>query len=79
MSTGYKIVEQDEIHFLTFQIVKWIDLFSRQVYRDIVIDRFPFYQKKTKYGHMTIMQKLCRTVLCFRNLCCTFGTGEFAI
>jgi|GEM_PF-4243978 hypothetical protein len=24
MSTGYKIVEQNEIHFPTFQIVKWI-------------------------------------------------------
>ena len=45
MSTGYKIVELDEIHFLTFQIVKWIDLFSRQVYRDIVIDSFQFCQK----------------------------------
>ena len=67
MSTGYKIVEQNEIHFLTFQIVRWIDLFSRQVYRDIVIDSFQFCQKNTKYGHMKIMRKLCRTVLCFRD------------
>jgi len=38
MSTGYQISEQDELHFVTFQIVKWIDVFTRKVYRDIVID-----------------------------------------
>ncbi len=35
MSTGYKIVEQDALHYVTFQVVKWIDVFTRKVYRDI--------------------------------------------
>ena len=38
MSTAYQISEQDALHFVTFQIVRWIDIFTRQVYRDIVID-----------------------------------------
>ncbi len=45
MSTGYQISEQDELHYLTFQIVKWVDIFTRQIYRDIIIDSFRFCQK----------------------------------
>lgn len=46
MSNGYKISEQDELHYVTFQIVRWIDIFTRKVYRDIVIDSFRFCQEK---------------------------------
>ena len=45
MSTGYKIVEQDALHYVTFQIVGWVDLFTRKVYRDIVIDSLRFCQQ----------------------------------
>ena len=45
MSTGYKIEEQDGLHFVTFQIVKWIDIFTRKIYRDIVIDSLRFCQE----------------------------------
>ena len=45
MSTGYQISEQDELHFVTFQIVKWIDVFTRKVYCDIVIDSLRFCQQ----------------------------------
>jgi len=45
MSTGYQIVEQDALHYVTFQIAKWIDLFSRKVYRDIVIDSLRYCQQ----------------------------------
>jgi REP element-mobilizing transposase RayT len=45
MSTGYKIGEQDELYFVTFQIVRWVDIFTRQVYRDIVIDSLRFCQR----------------------------------
>jgi len=64
MSTGYTISEQDELHYVTFQIVRWIDIFTRQVYRDIVIDSLRFCQqnsingmKSIRYGHMKIMLK----------------------
>ena len=45
MSTGYRIKEQDELHYVTFLIVKWIDIFTRKVYRDIVIDSLRFCQQ----------------------------------
>ncbi len=38
MSTGYKLVDQGALHDVTFQIVNRVDLFTSQVYRDIVID-----------------------------------------
>ncbi|MDD3077756.1 MAG: transposase [Paludibacter sp.] len=44
MSTGYKIVEQDALYYVTFQIVNWVDLFTRKVYRDIVIDSLKYCQ-----------------------------------
>ena len=42
MSTGYKITDQSAVHFCTFTIVQWADIFTRQVYRDIVVDAFNF-------------------------------------
>ncbi len=45
MSTGYKITEKDGLYYLTFQIVGWIDIFTRKVYRDIVIDSLQYCQR----------------------------------
>ncbi|HNW97085.1 MAG TPA: transposase [Bacteroidales bacterium] len=42
MTTGYQIKEQAGLHYLTFQVVDWIDIFTRQVYRDIVIDSLSY-------------------------------------
>ena len=50
MSTGYKISEQDGLHYVTFQIIKWIDIFTRQVYRDIIYGN-GFMDQKIKYIH----------------------------
>jgi putative transposase len=46
---GYVIRDQFATHFLTFTICGWIDLFTRLVYRDIVIDAFKFAQKKNHF------------------------------
>ena len=37
MSTGYRIENQHGCYFLTFTIVDWVDIFTRRVYKDIVI------------------------------------------
>lgn len=42
MSRGYKITNQHGLYFLTFQVVDWIDLFSRKNYRDIIIDSLKY-------------------------------------
>ncbi len=42
MTTGYQIKNQDALYFLTFQVVDWIDIFTRKYYRDIIIDSFKY-------------------------------------
>ena len=42
MSTGYQISDQNALYFLTFQIVDWIDVFTRRIYKDIIIDSFNY-------------------------------------
>jgi len=43
---GYLIREQGALHFLTFTVVDWVDVFTRKDYRDILIERMIFCQKE---------------------------------
>jgi len=45
MSTGYQIKEQDKLHFVTLQVVEWVDIFTRQKYQDIIINNLGYCQK----------------------------------
>ncbi len=45
MSKAYRISDQYSAYFLTFQIVGWVDLFTRKVYRDMVIESLKHCQK----------------------------------
>jgi REP element-mobilizing transposase RayT len=38
MSTGYQIIEQDKLYFVTLQVVDWVDVFSRECYRKIIVE-----------------------------------------
>jgi REP element-mobilizing transposase RayT len=42
MKEGYVIRDQTLPHFLTATIVDWVDVFSRKIYRDAVIECFYF-------------------------------------
>jgi REP element-mobilizing transposase RayT len=35
---GYKIRDENAVHFLTFAVVEWVDVFTRSFYCDIVVD-----------------------------------------
>ncbi|WP_153800714.1 REP-associated tyrosine transposase [Foetidibacter luteolus] len=43
---GYSIKDQFATHFLTFTVCGWIDLFTRKVYKDIVIESLKYTQKQ---------------------------------
>ena len=45
MSTGYQIKDQEALYFLTLQIVDWVDIFTRKIYKDILIDSFKYSMK----------------------------------
>lgn len=42
---GYKIRDQNGLHFLTMTIVGWVDLFTRKECKDIIIESFKYCQK----------------------------------
>ncbi|CAI2768194.1 REP-associated tyrosine transposase [Flavobacterium collinsii] len=42
MKEGYIIRDQTLPHFITSTVVDWIDIFTRQVYRDIVIESLEY-------------------------------------
>lgn len=42
---GYNINDQKSLYYVTFTTVYWIDIFTRTVYKDILIDNFRFYME----------------------------------
>lgn len=44
MSNAYRIANQKAAYFLTFQVVGWVDVFTRKIYRDIVIESLKYCQ-----------------------------------
>jgi REP element-mobilizing transposase RayT len=45
MSTGYQISDQEGVYFLTLQIINWVDVFTRQSFRDIIIENLKYCQQ----------------------------------
>ncbi len=46
MSTGYKIDNPTGTYYLTFQVMDWVDIFTRKIYRDIVLESFEYCRKE---------------------------------
>ncbi len=44
--SGYKIKNQNSLHYLTFTVVGWVDVFTRKRYRDVFIDSLKYCQQK---------------------------------
>ena len=38
MKEGYIIRDQEKIHFITATIIDWVDVFTKNTYKDIIID-----------------------------------------
>ena len=46
MSEKYKILDQDQLYFITFAVNGWIDVFSRQLYKDLAVNSLRHCQKE---------------------------------
>ncbi len=46
MPTGYNIDRQDGLYYLTLQVVEWVDVFTRKMYVDIVLESLTFCRKE---------------------------------
>lgn len=43
---GHKIINQNALHFITLTVVGWVDVFSRSIYRDLIIESLIYCQKE---------------------------------
>ncbi len=43
---GYKIRDQQAIHYITFAVVEWVDVFTMQAYKDIVLESLRYCQQE---------------------------------
>jgi putative transposase len=42
MSRKYKFFDKSELYFITYTVVDWIDVFTRNLYRDILLDSWNY-------------------------------------
>ena len=42
MSTNYRITDETHPHFLTLTLVEWVDLFTREKYKHLIIDSLKY-------------------------------------
>ncbi len=52
MPIGYQIKDQAAVYYLTLQVVEWVDVFTRQRYRDIVTDSFNYCVNQKNYMYL---------------------------
>lgn len=66
---GYKIRNQSAVHFITFAVVEWVDVFTRKQYRDILLDSLKFCQaeKGLKLYAWCIMSNHIHLILAANN------------
>lgn len=46
MTTGFQIYDQSATYFLTFQVVEWVDIFTRPHYKEIITNSFDYCRKE---------------------------------
>ncbi len=57
MKEGYIIRNQSKIHFITATVVDWVDVFTRKIYRDCIIDSLEYCIKNKGmilYGYVVM-------------------------
>lgn len=45
MSRKYKFFDKTELYFVTYVVINWIDVFTRNIYRDILLDSWEYCKK----------------------------------
>jgi len=46
VSRNYKIHDQEDLHYLTYATVGWVDVFTRPTYKDILVDSLRHCQRE---------------------------------
>ncbi len=48
MTSGYQITNQAASYYLTLQVIDWIDIFTRKIYCDIIIESLDYCRKNKR-------------------------------
>lgn len=46
MSGKYKFYNPDGMYFVSFAVVRWVDVFTRNIYREVIIDSLKYCQRE---------------------------------
>jgi len=50
MSRNYKFHNPEGLYFVSFAVVEWLDVFTRNEYKDILVDSLIYCQKREGNG-----------------------------
>ena len=66
---GYKIRDQYAVHFITFAVVEWVDVFTRKAYADLVLEslRYCIVNKGLKVHAWCIMSNHVHLIVSATN------------
>ncbi len=56
MSRTYKFRNQSKLYFVSFATVYWIDIFTRRIYKDILVDSLRYCQKNKDLEVRTVAE-----------------------
>jgi hypothetical protein len=69
MSSKYKFSDQEAVYFVTATTVNWLDVFTRNLYKDILLDSFRFCQNNQGLQILSLAQELCSRQRALAFLC----------
>ncbi len=87
MSKVYTISDQSRAHFITATVVDWVDVFTRKIYRDIIVENLKYYSKNrglivyayvVMSNHVINTQKVSTITSYIRYVKCCAKSGDFA-
>ncbi len=52
MSRNYKFNDPEAAYFVSFAVVEWLDVFTRNEYKNILVDSLQFVKKKKEWKFM---------------------------
>lgn len=65
MAHAYRVYDQQEVYFVTFTVHQWVDVFTRKLYSDILLDSIRYCQqnKGLKIYAWVIMSNHCHLII----------------
>lgn len=70
MPAAYQIENESACYFVTLQVVKWVDIFSRKIYKDLIVENLEYCQENKGliiYGFVIMTNHIHMIIKSSRN------------